>query len=76
MNKEKNWTIAEMPEGTIPNCDFCENIAEYDAKVRDQVQTNCWAYFCEDHFASKSHQKLGLGLGQRIVQVPFVPAGE
>jgi hypothetical protein len=70
MNKEKNWTIAEMPEGTIPNCDFCESIAEYDAKVSPRGLV--WAYFCEEHFASESNQKLGLGLGQRIVQVPFV----
>ena len=73
MNNEKNWTIAEMPEGTIPNCDFCENIAEYDAKVKNH---SAWAYFCQEHFVIHSQQKLGLGLGQRIVQVPFVRAGE
>ena len=73
-----NDTTAEVAE--LPQCDFCENIAAYDAQVKWQtedrrfnqteswlVKSKSWAYFCEEHFISKSNQKLGLGLGQKLI---------
>ena len=74
----KNWTTAEVAE--LPTCDICFKLkfretgnpviatqlsfkARYDSKLKDSDK---WAYFCERHFISDSHQKLGMGLGQRL----------
>jgi len=61
---EKNWTVAEMT--TLPKCDFCDDVAAYDAKVKNH---SAWAYFCKEHFVIYTHQKLGLGLGQKLVLI-------
>tara|TARA_R110000824_G_C14726661_1_gene625776 strand:- start:204 stop:506 length:303 start_codon:yes stop_codon:yes gene_type:complete len=61
---KKDWAATEM--AALPKCDFCDDVAAYDAKVKNH---SSWAYFCEKHFISHSHQKLGLGLGQKLVLI-------
>jgi hypothetical protein len=60
---KKDWTVAEM--ATLPKCDFCADVAKYDAASK----SGSWAYFCEEHFVIHTHQKLGLGLGQKLVLI-------
>ncbi len=60
----KNWTVAEVM--SLPPCNFCDGVASYDAKMK---ASEMWAYFCEEHFVSHSHQKLGVGLGQKLILV-------
>ena len=59
----KDWKIARV--ASIPKCDFCTEYAHYDAKLKTDSR---WAYFCEALFITESHQRLGLGLGQRLVK--------
>jgi hypothetical protein len=49
----------------FPKCDFCDNIAVYDANVPKMG----WANVCSNHF-NKYRCSLGTGKGQQLV-VPF-----
>lgn len=47
-------------------CDFCTELAAYDAKTR----MGPWAYMCEEHFKTNAYtQSLGLGKGQKLIFV-------
>jgi len=46
----------------VPKCDFCGNIAEYDA----QTTLGPWAFMCEADYQLHSTHKLGLGFGQKL----------
>lgn len=61
MNDTTDWTIARMSK--IPNCDFCGDKAEYDAKTK----FGPWAYMCGTHWHLSGLGQLGLGRGQRLV---------
>ena len=45
-----------------PQCDFCADEAQYDAKTT----FGPWAYMCESHWKTHSTQRLGTGFGQRL----------
>ena len=50
--------------GRLPECDFCGNQAEYDAKTI----YGPWATMCEACWTRKAQSKLlGMGKGQRLV---------
>ena len=59
------WTVAEVTQ--IPECDYCNEPAVYDATMKDEPNAN--ANFCSMHFVTKSTQKLGMGHGQRYVLI-------
>jgi hypothetical protein len=62
----KDWTVAEVSE--LPSCNFCSKEAAYDtATNRASRAGTIWAYLCEEHYATESIGKLGLGLGQKLV---------
>ena len=46
----------------LPNCDFCGEVADYDARTK----VGAWANMCQTCFTSFG-VGLGLGLGQRLV---------
>ncbi len=46
----------------IPNCDFCGELASYDARTKQGP----WGFMCEDDFKTYSTGKLGLGFGQKL----------
>lgn len=48
-----------------PKCDFCDEQAKYDAKTT----MGPWAYMCESHYKTHTAQRLGLGFGQRLVEI-------
>jgi hypothetical protein len=52
----------------LPLCNFCQvKSAQYDFKT----QMGPWAYGCEeDYQAFRLYQKLGTGMGQRLVLAP------
>jgi len=60
------WTIAYVDHR--PTCDFCAKTAVYDAKMTQGP----WAFMCDDHFGSESDGRLGLGFGQRLVEISEV----
>ena len=47
----------------LPKCDFCEERAEYDGKLRG---FEAWAFMCYPHFYEFGIGELGLGLGQKL----------
>lgn len=56
---------------SLPNCDYCSDedtitVAEYDAATYGGF----WANMCKLHYLlNAKHAELGLGKGQRLVQV-------
>lgn len=54
-------TIAKVYE--IPNCDFCDKPAGYDAKT----VFGPWAFLCSKHFMLHTNGALGVGVGQMLV---------
>jgi glutaredoxin len=65
----KHWT--EILDGgvvevvTLPGCDFCHAPARYDTKTTQGP----WAYACGACYERHGVGRLGLGLGQMLVQV-------
>ena len=47
----------------LPKCALCDKKAGYDAASHD----GRWGYFCQQHWEEYTPQRLGLGLGQRLV---------
>lgn len=58
---DQNLTIAKVAQ--LPKCNFCENTAQYDGKLRE---FGMWAYMCYSHFHEFGIGKLGTGLGQEL----------
>jgi len=61
-----------IEKDTLPQCDFCERDAEYDAPTKDGP----WAYMCEHHFrvhASANAPALGTKLVKRTLKVVQTP---
>lgn len=56
-----NHTEVKMRK--LPQCALCEKKAGYDAVSHD----GRWGYFCQSHWEECTDQRLGLGLGQRLV---------
>lgn len=52
----------EVKVVNLPNCDFCGEVANYDARTR----VGSWANMCQLCFDNLG-VGLGLGLGQRLV---------
>lgn len=59
-----DWTKAEVAE--LVKCDFCAQIADYDAKITRPAYNGMWANMCRLHWEDMTNQKLGLGLGQKL----------
>ena len=57
-----DWNQVEVK--TKPQCKFCGSLAQYDTIINDK---QIWAYVCEEHFITRTPQKLGLGKGQKLV---------
>lgn len=47
----------------FPSCDVCGEEAHYDAQDRTKV----WGNFCLDCWTEYTDQKLGWGIGQRLI---------
>jgi hypothetical protein len=52
----------EVKVFSLPNCDFCGQVANYDG----QTVVGAWANMCQPCFETLG-KGLGLGLGQRLV---------
>jgi hypothetical protein len=48
----------------LPKCAICGQDAKYDAASFD----GRWGFFCQAHWEEYTPMKLGLGLGQELVQ--------
>lgn len=48
---------------SLPNCDFCGQVANYDGQT---ILGSSWANMCQSCFETLG-KGLGLGLGQRLV---------
>jgi hypothetical protein len=54
----------EVEVTKLPQCDLCENKAQYDALMKD----GRWAFLCKEHWADRAmFPSLGVGKGQRLV---------
>jgi hypothetical protein len=53
----------EVAVTELPQCDFCGEQAEYDAKTN----FGAWANVCQQDFDNYTSGQLGLGVGQRLV---------
>lgn len=51
----------------LPQCDFCEGEAEYDAKTG----YGPWANMCQADFETHGVGALGTGLGQKLVVLQY-----
>lgn len=58
MSNSKEAVVTELPQ-----CDFCADTAQYDAKTG----FGPWANMCETHFQKHGLGALGMGFGQRLV---------
>lgn len=58
---DKNLVIAEVAK--LPKCDFCNNEAQFDGKMRG---LNMWAYFCYECFYRDGIGELGTGKAQAL----------
>jgi hypothetical protein len=47
----------------LPKCDFCDQLAKYDAASRQGL----WGYFCPVHFHQYTDGVLGRGRGQELI---------
>lgn len=61
--ENNNWVTA--PDYHNALCDYCGTKAQYDAATK----TGRWAFLCDNHFATETNQRLGLGLGQRLIPI-------
>ena len=62
MTEELTEELTEIVVSTLPQCDFCDNLARYDG----ETDMGLWGYMCEEHY--KQHgQGLGLGVGQKLL---------
>lgn len=61
--EESGWVTA--PDYHNAQCDYCSSKAIYDA----QTINGFWAFVCDAHFAEHTHQRLGLGFGQRLIPI-------
>lgn len=62
-----DWTKAEV--ASLPSCNFCRQIADFDAKITLPAYKGIWSYMCRLHWEDMTDQKLGLGIGQKLVLV-------
>jgi len=58
MSNSKEAVVTELPQ-----CDFCADTAQYDARTT----FGPWANMCEGDFRTYGVGQLGTGLGQRLV---------
>ena len=56
---------SEVTVTKLPQCDFCSEEAQYDAKTG----YGPWANMCQADFDKHGVGSLGTGLGQRLVRV-------
>ena len=72
MRKLQRGIETFVPE--LPDCDICKlkqaslpcwkiAKARYDGVTKDGP----WAWMCEEHWKTHSYQKLGTGMGQRLI---------
>lgn len=62
--KERETMKAKVAK--LVKCDFCPQIADYDAKITRPAYNGMWANMCRLHWEDMTNQKLGLGLGQKL----------
>ncbi len=70
--KASTGSMSEMAKTVVvdklPKCEVrsCSRLARYDARTK----TGLWAELCDSHWRSLTHQRLGVGWGQRLVVEP------
>jgi hypothetical protein len=61
--------VTVAPVTRIPECDFCEGPQKKPAAYDAVTVYGPWANMCEKHFRQHGKGTLGLGLGQKYVQI-------
>jgi len=53
---------------SIPQCQFCDNEAKYEAISTDPKTLHDWVYVCQNDLGAKTISDLGVGTGRLVQQ--------
>ena len=51
----------------IPQCQFCDNEAKYEAISTEPSTIHNWVYVCKKHLGAKTISDLGVGTGRLVL---------